>query len=349
MDNLEEKLYNLKSEEYEIPTSVSIKIENAFDKIRKEDKSNGIHNKKKWIVAAAGVLILTSVCMTPQVGKAINEFIFHFSNPGIENAKSNNYVQYIDDKSISTDKVDIKLSNIIADSSKIILDYEMNFKGEDVNLNLDEKYLMYSDFSISDEKGNSVERSSNIENGGARIAFDEINGIEEKFEKDNMDSKKGHYRIMLTSNYANIPKISKLNIKFNKLVIEQLDIDENLNWETNIILDEKFCDSKKINYKWKDSEKIKVNKEETLPTGTVIEFIYYIKDKELLSGGFKMKLKTEDGKEYHMSGANLETNADGYNYHILFDGLTSFDNVNKFTLEFEKNNSVSIDKVEFTK
>ncbi|MDS0524867.1 hypothetical protein NNC19_04185 [Clostridium sp. SHJSY1] len=136
--------------------------------------------------------------------------------------------------------------------------------------------------------------------------------------------------------------------KINTLM-EQLNIDEDLNWETNIILDEKFSNSTKINYKWKDSEKIKVNNEETLPTGTIVEFFYYIKDKELLSGGYKIKLKTEEGKEYYMSGANLETNNDGYNYHILFDGLTTFENVNKFTLEFENNNSGAIDSVEFSK
>ena len=123
MDNLEKDLIKLKDKEVQIPKCVSNKINDAFEEIRKDNKKKKHFLKRKGIVAAAVIIIILG--MTPSVRATISDFISSFKNPGIENAQLNNYIQPVNDISISTDKIDIKLNNIMVDSSKIILDYEI--------------------------------------------------------------------------------------------------------------------------------------------------------------------------------------------------------------------------------
>jgi len=350
MDNLEKDLIRLKAEEVKIPKCVSNKINNAFEEIRKDNKKKNHFIKRKGIVAVAVVIIILG--MTPSVRAAINDFVSSFKNPGIENAQMNNYIQPINDMSVATDKVDIKLNNIMVDKSKIILDYEMNFKGDDINLNLSENNLFYWNMSLCDENGNELyrqvyEEDENIKTENVNSSI--FTGGEQKFEKDSIDSKKGHYRVMVTSNEATIPKISKLNIKINKIKIEQLKIDELLNWNSTVVLDDKFNNYKTIEYKWNNSENIKVYKAESVPTGISMEFLNSAKGRDAMDDVSNMKLLTESGEEYSLSGASVEENGDVDRYRMMFNGITSFQDVDKFTLEIKNPKLGTVDRVEFTK
>jgi len=358
MGNLEKDLIRLKDEEVQIPKCVSNKINDAFGEIRKDKKKKKHFIKRKGIVAAAAVIIII-LGMTPSVRATINDFISNLKNPGIENAQLNNYIQPINDMSVSTDKVDIKLNNIMVDKSKIILDYEMNFKGDDIDLNLSENYSFYWNMSLCDEEGNELyrqgyelyrqgyEEDENIKTENVKPAI--FTGGEEKFEKDDVDSKKGHYRVMFTSNGADIPKISKLNIKINKIKIEQLKIDELLNWDSTVVLDDKFNNYKTIDYKWNNSDNIKVYKAESIPTGIAMEFLYSAKGRDVMDDVCNMKLLTESGEEYSLSSTSVKENGEGDRYSIVFNGITSFQDINKFTLEIKNPKLGTVDRVEFTK
>jgi len=336
MDNLEKDLIKLKDEEVRIPKCVSNKIDDAFLEIRKDKKKKKYFLKRKGIVAVAVIIII--FVMTPDARAAISSFISKFTNPGIVNAEMNNYIQPINDIATSTDKIDIKLNNIMVDSSKIILDYEVNFKADNIDLNKFEYYFSSGDISLWDENaGNPT-----LIGGGIGI-----------FEKDGIDSKKGHYRVMYKSNEANIPKINKLNIKFKHIKIsnprDEIELDETFNWDSTVVLDDKFNNYKTIEYKWNNSENIKVYKAESLPTGMALEFLYSAKGREYMDDICNMKLLTEDGKEYSLSSASVDGNEMGDRYSVLFNGVTSFEDINKFTLEIKNPKLGTVDRIEFTK
>lgn len=350
MNDLLDKIndINIDLSEYEIEELNDIEKQNIKRRVKKKIYEGKKKSRRKIALVAVAIGTFILVSIPNPVMAALKDFVFDFrfgNDNGIESAESNNYIQAIEDEKFSNDKVDIKLNNVMVDSSMIALDYEVYFKDGRTELNKDLYYSIFGDtISLYDENGNVIYKDGTI---GA------INGVYDTFEVDSEDTKKGHYKVFFTSSEAKIPKIEKLNVKFNDIKLENSRneevLSEHLNWDCSFTLSEMFRNYKALEYKWKDTENIKVQKATSLPTGVVLKFTYTAKGHDSVNDILNMNLVTEDGIKVNTTGANVEDSPGGEQYKIIFNGISSFDDVDKFTLEIKNPDGSSIDKVEFTK
>ncbi|SFB30497.1 hypothetical protein [Clostridium frigidicarnis] len=359
MDNLEKDLLNLKNEDITIPPSVLNKIDTAFDTIR-NDNSNDLkcvnlksYNKKtkskkrKYYLTAASLALATTIGLSSPVRAAIEQFVFSFKNPGIESAVKNDYVQKISDTEVSSDKFNMNLNNILVDSGHIALDFEIKIKDnsmipEDLN-----QFGVTMDVDLYNENGEIIYKTntpvSNLALSGYSI-----------LDKSNIENNILNFKILLTSDSAKIPTMDTLKINVEKIVfahlVDTVILSQDLNFETSIKLDDKFKEGKNINYSFNnDNPNIKVYKATSLPTSMNLEFDYLVAGDEAKIV-HRATLVDENNKRYISSSASTETlPGGGATLKIVFDGITSFDNANKFTLEIENPNGSTVDKVEFNR
>lgn len=358
MDNLEKDLLNLKNEDITIPPSVLNKIDTAFDTIR-NDNSNDLkcvnlksYNKKtkskkrKYYLTAASLALATTIGLSNPVRAAIEQFVFSFKNPGIESAVKNDYVQKISDTEVSSDKFNMKLNNVLVDSGHIALDFEIKIKDNSIlPKNLDHLYI-YNDLSLYNENGDIIMKDGVINS---------FSGEDFILDASNIENNILNLKILFTSNPAEIPTIDTLKINIEKIVFRDIQNDtvllsQDLNFDTSIKLDDKFKNPTNISYSFNnDNPNIKVHKATALPTGMSLDFDYlpFGHQENILN---KTTLVDENNKVYKLSSASEETlPGGGVNLKIVFDGITSFDNADKFTLEIENPDGSTVDKVEFNR
>ncbi|MGL5084410.1 MAG: hypothetical protein ACRC68_01590, partial [Clostridium sp.] len=126
--------------------------------------------------------------------------------------------------------------------------------------------------------------------------------------------------------------------------------DKDLNWSFEINVDDKFKEFPTVDYSYENNNSnIKINTVEALPTGLYLEYEYFpVGHYENIVG--VSKLISEDGTKYSLGTANVGTGDNGQNIIFgVFKGISSFDNINKFTLEIPTPDKTQIDKIEFIK
>lgn len=311
---------------------------------KNKEKKNSF-NKRKYASIAAGISLVALLGLSSPVRATINKIFFN--NPGIESAINNNYIQEVSNKEIVTDDFNMKLSNVLVDSSHIILEFELDVKNAKNLLKLDsEKNDVYNDISLYTGDGEIISED------GQKGA---IGSTEYTFDNSKASEGKLYLRTLFESTEGKIPKMDELKIKFNNinfrsLTTENLIYSSELNWNLTVNLDDKFTQINEIQYSFENgSPNIVIHEAKAIPTGLFLKFDYLAPghDENIL---WTMKVIDENGKEYRMNGANMESLENGGDrLSGTFDGISSFDNVEKFTLEIKNPDGNTIDKVSFFK
>ncbi|MGG5461349.1 hypothetical protein [Clostridium sp. B9] len=300
-------------------------------------------NKRKYIGIAAGLSLVTLIGLSTPVRATINKLFFN--NAGIESAINNNYIQEVTDQDIVTKDFDMSLSKVLVDSSNIILDFEIDVKDAKELLKLEEdNKMVYCDISLYAEDGTIISKDG--ESG--------LIGMSE-FKADNIKAKEGkvnlNFRFASTS--GEIPKMNKMKVEIGELVFrtstDRILYKTNLDWDFTVDLDDKFKKTEDILYFHEsESSNIIINEVKAVPTGLFMNLDY------LVPGHYeailqKMKIIDENGKEHKMYECSAETIEGGDRITGTFQGISSFDNVDKFTLEIENPDRKTIDRVKFFK
>lgn len=354
LDNID----NLDINDIEIPSIEITEIEKERAKInikntiksREVNKTNYNNNKSKYkkYILVATLAISVLIGMSPTVRAEIKKMIFSFNNPGVESAVDNGYVQSIEDVSMSNKDMDIKLENIMIDKSKIALDFLIIFKDEQL---LDKEIAQQSaQIELSDENDNVL-----LGLGTDGIFTDgRISGYEVILDKDPNKKNVATLKVLFSSTEATIPEMKRLKVNLHSIRLmdthNEKIYSKDLNWSFEINVADKFKNSPTVEYSYENNNSnIKINKVEALPTGLYLEYEYFP------VGHYEnivtvSKLIAEDGTIYSLG--SLSSNAGDKGQEILsgvFKGISSFDNINKFTLEIPTPDNTQIDKIEFIK
>ncbi|NKF07334.1 DUF4179 domain-containing protein [Clostridium gasigenes] len=310
---------------------------------REISKENGNNNYRRYVVAAT-LIITILIGLTPRVSAEIKKIIFSFNNPGVEAAVDSGYVQSIDEVAMSNEDMDIKLENIMIDKSKIALDFFITFKDEEI-LKMSEG-SSNAKIELYDENDNIIVKEGVVGIfGGSKVNLEKISDSENT----------ARLKVLLSSSVARIPKIDRLKVKFNSIMIrEKINMDrydKDLNWSFEIDVDDKFKETSTTEYSYENNNSnIKINKVEVLPTGVHLEYEYFP------VGHYEnivhySEVVAEDGRRYKLSdGASGKTGDNGeYIISGVFNGISSFENIEKFTLEIPTPDKEKIDKIEFIK
>lgn len=312
--------------------------------LNESSPTNNNKSKYKKYIMSAILAIAILIGSSPNVRAEIKKMIFSFNNPGVESAVDNGYVQSIEDVAMSNEDMDIKLENIMMDKSKIALDFQITFKDEAI-LN---KAIAYqrAQIELRDEYDNQLD---------GIFSDGRITGYEVILDKDPNNKNVATLKVLLSSNEANIPEMKRLKVNLLSIRLMGTDTEtiysKDLNWSFEINVADKFKESPTIEYSYENNNSnIKINKIEALPTGLYLEYEY------LPVGHYEnivifSKLVAEDGSVYNLDqGATMETGTNGQDVIFgVFNGISSFDNINKFTLEIPTPDKTQIDKIEFIK
>lgn len=143
--NFDDKLNKVVNDEINIPESILKKKDIAFEEIRKSKKKKRRFNN--GFIAAAVLLILVTGIFSikgENVLATIKEFIFKY-NQGVEKAVENGYYKQLQDYTVSSDGVEIKIDKVILNSKTLFASFVINF--EDSNL-IDELESIFVDSSF---------------------------------------------------------------------------------------------------------------------------------------------------------------------------------------------------------
>ena len=146
--NFDDKLNKVVNDEINIPESILKKKDIAFEEIRKSKKKKRRFNN--GFIAAAVLLILVTGIFSikgENVLATIKEFIFKY-NQGVEKAVENGYYKQLQDYTVSSDGVEIKIDKVILNSKTLFASFVINF--EDSNL-IDELESIFVDMDIDYE------------------------------------------------------------------------------------------------------------------------------------------------------------------------------------------------------
>ncbi|EGT3616990.1 DUF4179 domain-containing protein [Clostridium perfringens] len=311
----------------------------------KDKEKKNSFNKRKYASIAAGISLVALLGLSSPVRATINKIFFN--NPGIESAINNNYIQEISNKEIVTDDFNMKLNNVLVDSSHIILEFELDIRNAKTLFKLDsEKDNVYSDIALYTGDGEVICEDGYVGMIGSNVYT---------FDDSKISEGKLYLRTLFESTEGKIPKMDHIKIKFKSLkfrnsTTDKLIYSSELNWDLNVNLDNKFTQVNEIQYSFEnESPNIVIHDAKAIPTGLFLNFDYLVPghDENIL---LAMRVIDENGKEYRMNGANMESLENGGDrLSGTFDGISSFDNVEKFTLEIKNPDGKTIDKVSFFK
>ena len=146
--NFDDKLNKVVNDEINIPESILKKKDIAFEEIRKSKKKKRRFNNG-FIDAAVLLILVTGIFSIKgeNVLATIKEFIFKY-NQGVEKAVENGYYKQLQDYTVSSDGVEIKIDKVILNSKTLFASFVINF--EDSNL-IDELESIFVDMDIDYE------------------------------------------------------------------------------------------------------------------------------------------------------------------------------------------------------
>lgn len=150
--NFDDKLNNILNDEINIPESILKKKNIAFEEIRKSKKKRRRFNNG-FIAAAILVILVTGIFSIKgeNVLATIKEFIFKY-NQGVEKAVENGYYKQLQDYTVSSEGVEIKIDKVILNSKTLFASFVIKF--EDSNL-IDELESIFVDMDIDYENKKS--------------------------------------------------------------------------------------------------------------------------------------------------------------------------------------------------
>jgi hypothetical protein len=310
--NFDNQLDQILNEEIIIPKNIIDKKEKAYEEIKVISKENKFSQKKKIISVAAAICIVCFTFFVDDAFATIGDKAFtaikglFFKDEGVQKAIDNGLVQNLGETNVMKDHgVEIKVTDITYDSSKLAMSLNLKFEDKSVLKNLKE---IEFDYDLIDNNGRHIEarlierRSSeeaqangkrliiigsdssiavNEENGEVKYnlvlrSMEPISGIDDL----NLDIRAIRLLTALDNKFeesmfleaeSKLEEYEKFNYKERGLrLYKQIDG----NWKTNIKIDEKLKSGKEIMYvpQGNNGEIIKVVKAELLPTCMYVTF-----------------------------------------------------------------------------
>lgn len=338
-DNQLDKMFN---EDIKIPKSILDKKENAFADIRNIAKKNRAVKRRKFISVVAALCIVGSTFAVQDTFAAIGNKTLaavknlFFKDEGVQKAVENGLVQNLGDKNMVKDQgIEIGITDIVYDSSKLALSLNIKFEDKtllnnlqevDLDMNLKDnngRYLLRSDTEkLSKEQEKKVQRLKtgfttdkiiNKETGEVKYnlvlysmePISDINSV-------NLDVKAVRLLTSLDNNLEDsafskaegkLEELEIYNYKQRKLRLYNLIEGK---WKSSITLDEKLKAGKEITYvpEGTNGETIKIIKAELLPTCMYVtfEFNSNVKDEDKT----KIHDKIFQATLVNDSGSNIE-------------------------------------------
>lgn len=338
-DNQLDKMFN---EDIKIPKSILDKKENAFADIRNIAKKNRAVKRRKFISVVAALCIVGSTFAVQDTFAAIGNKTLaavknlFFKDEGVQKAVENGLVQNLWDKNMVKDQgIEIGITDIVYDSSKLALSLNIKFEDKtllnnlqevDLDMNLKDnngRYLLRSDTEkLSKEQEKKVQRLKtgfttdkiiNKETGEVKYnlvlysmePISDINSV-------NLDVKAVRLLTSIDNNLedsafskaeSKLEELEIYNYKQRKLRLYNLIEGK---WQSSITLDEKLKAGKEITYvpEGTNGETIKIIKAELLPTCMYVtfEFNSNVKDEDKR----KILEKIFEATLVNYSGGNIE-------------------------------------------
>ncbi len=316
--NFHNQLDKMFNEDIKIPKSILDKKENAFADIRNIAKKNRTVKRRKIISVVAALCIVGSTFAVQDTFAAIGNKTLaavknlFFKDEGVQKAVENGLVQNLGDKNKVKDQgIEIGITDIVYDSSKLALSLNVKFEDKallnnlqevDLDMNLKDnngRYLLRSDTEkLSKEQEKKVQRLKtgfatdkiiNKETGEVKYnlvlysmePISDINSV-------NLDVKAVRLLTSLDNNLEDsafskaegkLEELEIYNYKQRKLRLYNLIEGK---WKSSITLDEKLKAGKEITYvpEGTNGETIKIIKAELLPTCMYVTFEFNSKVKE---------------------------------------------------------------------
>lgn len=338
-DNQLDKMFN---EDIKIPKSILDKKENAFADIRNIAKKNRAVKRRKFISVVAALCIVGSTFAVQDTFAAIGNKTLaavknlFFKDEGVQKAVENGLVQNLGDKNMVKDQgIEIGITDIVYDSSKLALSLNVKFEDKtllnnlqevDLDMNLKDnngRYLLRSDTEkLSKEQEKKVQRLKtgfttdkviNKETGEVKYnlvlysmePISDINSV-------NLDVKTVRLLTSLDKNLEDsafskaegkLEELEIYNYKQRKLRLYNLIEGK---WKSSITLDEKLKAGKEITYvpEGTNGETIKIIKAELLPTCMYVTFEFNSNVKE--EDKRKILEKIFEATLVNDSGGNIE-------------------------------------------
>lgn len=236
LDDFDKMLFDYYDKQNDdIPFSTQLTIENAL-KNRRSEKSNYFSLLKKVAVFIACIGIVTATTVYAKDIVSFISNIFTNSNPGIDKAVENGYVQNVDMDFIVCNDVGVKVDYLLMDDHNLDISFVYKYFGEEGSIDS----LIISNCSIKDENNNMLLWYSEnpIPSDEDIILFDaniKFNSIEK-----NSDNNTIRTSLLLTS--ENFPTSHELTISISsiKLKNDKQSINIYGNWNFSISLDNKF-------------------------------------------------------------------------------------------------------------
>ncbi len=288
IDNFEDKIKNIFTEDIEVPNHVKNTIKNAL-KNKKVSKNTLIINTVKILATVATCCIITTGVV---FAKDISTFIMNFfsKNEGMDNAIEHGYIDKPNMEYIDSNGTEIKINEVLMDDYNLSLEISIKLNEKINKENIDE--ISFPDMIITDENNNILYcedqptfenycKNNNLKYTWKETNENYINSGSNKFIKANNEDT-----INLVYNfYANkYPKSKKILINLNKILCsyEDNDIMINGNWQIEYEVPEKFYNREAYIYTVKSCTSDKIRVEEIAVTETTTKMILMTDEKPSL-------------------------------------------------------------------
>lgn len=288
IDNFEDKIKNIFTEDIEVPNHVKNTIKNVL-KNEKVSKNTLIINTVKILATVATCCIITTGVV---FAKDISTFIMNFfsKNEGMDNAIEHGYIDKPNMEYIDSNGTEIKINEVLMDDYNLSLEISIKLNEKINKENIDE--ISFPDMIITDENNNILYcedqptfenycKNNNLKYTWKETNENYINSGSNKFIKAN----NGDTINLVYNFYANkYPKSKKILINLNKILCsyEDNDIMINGNWQIEYEVPEKFYNREAYIYTVKSCTSDKIRVEEIAVTETTTKMILKTDEKPSL-------------------------------------------------------------------
>ena len=329
----------------DIPLSTQNVIENAFKKEKKKHINKFSALKKVAIfILAFGIITVTSV-----YAKDIIHFLTNFftnTNPGIDTAVENGYVQNVDMDFIECNNVGVKVDYVLMDEHSLDISFVYKYYDETSSFNS----LTFSKLTIKDEHDNILclmsEHSSDLTNTN-KIIGTSIKSVAEPVFIDPNTVKES---LLITA--ENFPVTKTLYIDISEMVLKTENNTVNIkgNWNFCINLDNNFVSRTSNEYNYTASPYIDNMYISLTNTSLSIELqLNTLLDTSIVLARGNIVLSDESGSTYKYTqisaGNNIDPSKEYKSIISLSYPITTYDNIEKLFLHINLDSNKSIDIV----
>lgn len=333
--------YDNKNEE--VPLSTQKAIENAFKDKHKEKSTTIIMLKR----VAVFILCIGIVTATTVYAKDIINFItsiFTNSNPGIDTAVDNGYVQNVDMDFITYNDVGIKVDYLLMDDHNLDISFVYKYYGEMINL----KNMKYANLTIKDEENNILcFISEDITNTNVLAT-----SVDSTSEQQFIDSTTIRDSLLVTS--KEFPNCQTLYVEISKMTLALDEEIKNINgnWNFSINVDDKIVTRNSYEYSSTDDFYIDTIKNSITATSFSIELqLNTLFDEATLYSRNAITLKDANNNTYRptkMLSKNTNTSEPYSSTITLLYPISIYDNIDKLYLHINLDSDKQLD-LEFSK